>query len=90
MNMQILPTLSDFTLYEIFFETGTQLGGTLVALRRKARQEHDEISAQRWSNEQEQMMKERLNTKNHDRNRQIQLIKQWVARRDELEQSLHG
>ena len=46
-----LESLSDFTLYETFYEQGTMLGGTLVALERDALSRKDTGKFHRYRKE---------------------------------------
>lgn len=79
-----LEQLSDFALYETFYETGTMLGGTLVALEDKADREKSESSLQHWRKERIQLQHERDDMRQSDRNGQIALIRKWTDRRNRL------
>ncbi|MBT1164651.1 hypothetical protein [Bifidobacterium felsineum] len=81
---EFLESLSDFTLYETFYETGTQLGGTLVAVERLADAKGDTTLFRRIRAERFAMGDDRDDTGRSDRERQIQLIEQWNDRREEL------
>ncbi|MBT1162827.1 hypothetical protein [Bifidobacterium sp. SO1] len=80
-----LETLSDFALYETFYETGTIYGGTLVALEDKAEEEHDTDRFHTWRGEEIRLQHDRNNVAAHDRDSQIRFIEQWNDRREELE-----
>ncbi|SPT53687.1 Uncharacterised protein [Actinomyces bovis] len=54
-------------LYDIFFETGTRLGGEFVALGYAAESAGDEEQAQFWRDEDMRMMRERSAVDSSDR-----------------------
>lgn len=83
---KFLESLSDFTLYETFYEAGTMLGGTLVALERKASERQDGAMFRRFRKERFDMGDDRDDTKKVDRERQVRLIEQWNERRESLDQ----
>lgn len=75
---------SDTVLYDVFFETGTQLGGALVALENQADLAGDEAEVERWGAERRKMRAERRAISGRDRAAQIEAIRSWSARRQEL------
>lgn len=83
-----LESLSDFTLYETFYEQGTMLGGTLVALERDALSRKDTGKFHRYRKERFAMGDDRDRTEKADRIQQIRLIEQWEGRRERLEHEL--
>ncbi len=83
---EFLESLSDFTLYETFYEAGTMLGGgTLVVLERKASEQQDSGMFRRFRRERFDMGDDRNDTRKNDRERQIRLIERWNDRRETLE-----
>ena len=85
---EFLESLSDFTLYETFYEAGTMLGGTLVALEDRAEEGNDSAGFRKWRTENLRLQRDRSEAPSHDRERQIRLIEQWTDRREELESLL--
>jgi hypothetical protein len=79
-----LEGLSGPVLYDVFFEAGTMLGGTLVALERKARAAGDMEAAGRWRSEHLVLNRQRLAVEPHDRATQIRMKNKWDARDSEL------
>lgn len=86
--LPVLESMSDFALYETFYETGTMLGGTLVALEDKADSDHDSEAFQRWRQERLRLQHDRNATESRDRDGQIRMIRIWATRRNELEKLL--
>lgn len=83
---EFLESLSDFTLYETFYEAGTMLGGgTLVVLERKASEQQDSGMFRRFRRERFSMGDDRDETGRNDRERQIRLIERWTGRRKSLD-----
>ena len=81
----LLEQADDTVLYDIFFEMGTMLGGSLVALERKAKAEGNPELAERWREEQYALDDERVSVKTSDRAGQIRTLRKWRDRRNELE-----
>ena len=79
-----LESLSGPVLYDVFFESGTMLGGTLVALERKARAAGDMDTADRWRSEHLALNRQRLAVGSRDRAAQIGMKNKWDARDSEL------
>jgi hypothetical protein len=79
-----LESLSGPVLYDVFFESGTMLGGTLVALERKARAAGDMETADRWRSEHLALNRQRLAVGSRDRAAQIGMKNKWDARDSEL------
>ncbi len=71
-------------LYDVFFETGTLLGGQLNALQDTAEQAQDDDQAQAWKAERLRMRDEREAVGVDDRDAQIVAIQRWRARYEEL------
>ncbi|PLS30882.1 hypothetical protein Uis1B_1171 [Bifidobacterium margollesii] len=88
VDESIYEHMDDFTLYEVFHETGNVLAGSLVAAERQARQRGDRKEAQRYFREQAQMWRDREETDNRNRSRQIELILSWNSRRTAVEATL--
>lgn len=80
--------MDDFTLYEVFHETGNALAGSLVAAERQARERGDHKEVQRYFREQALMWRDRRKTDNRNRDRQIELILAWSSRRTAVEATL--
>lgn len=74
-----LDVLSDFTLYEVLFESGTMLGASLVALRDRS-PDPQPVDGERVTLERTRSMVDPS-----DRAAQIRLIREWNRRRDEVE-----
>ena len=81
----LLEQADGTVLYDIFFEMGTMLGGSLVALERKAKAQGDTKQAERWQEEHFALDDERASIKTSDRAGQIRTLRKWRDRRDELE-----
>ena len=82
---EFLESLSDFTLYETFYEAGTMLGGALVELERKASERQNSEMFRRFRRERFSMGDDRDETGRNDRERQIRLIERWTGRRKSLD-----
>lgn len=81
---KVLESLSDFALFEIFYETGTQLGGRLYALQRRAREAGDDEDEARWRELRLGLARERGRVDPHDRGRMVDLAVEWGAERERL------
>lgn len=86
--MASLEEYSDFALYEIFYEAGTELGGTLTALEIAMQKNKNQKRYESLLQEHLQINRDRFQVNNKDRNTQIRFIKRWTARREELEKEL--
>lgn len=64
-------------LYDIFYETGTRLGGTYVALMRQAKSQGDFTQAHEWQQKHINLDNERLKIDPDDQAGQIQQIQAW-------------
>lgn len=77
MSVVAYDNIDPTVLYDIFYETGTRLGGAYVALMRKARSRGDLKQAQEWQRKHIDLNKERRSVNPHDREQQIQQIHTW-------------
>lgn len=66
------------TLYDVFYEAGTMLGGTMVALEREYRANGDMALAEKIFEEDIAMMHERTSVDPDDRDRQIECKIAWT------------
>ena len=80
-----LEDLDDTVLFDVFYESGTMLGGWLVALKDKAREQGDSNALKRWGNEHDRLLEERNRVDAFDRDTQIACKLKWDARRKELD-----
>ena len=80
-----LEDLDDTVLFDIFYESGTMLGGWLVALKDKAREQGDSSAMKRWDDEHGRLIEERNQVDAFDRATQIACKLKWDARRKELD-----
>lgn len=72
-------------LYDIFYETGTRLGGTYVALMRQARSQGEPQQAQQWQQKHIALNRKRLSINPNNREQQIQQIHTWDREIQRLE-----
>ncbi|PWG62670.1 hypothetical protein [Bifidobacterium callitrichidarum] len=86
--MTQLENYDDFTLYEVFYETGTELGGVYSALEDKY--ENNPVKFHEIQQQHIQLNKDREHVLKSDRESQIRLIKEWDTRRAALEAELNG
>lgn len=84
-----LEEYSDTVLADVFYESGTILGGRLVALERKAKAVGDLELAARWNAEWLEVAAERRAIKFGDRAGQIACKRKWDARYKELRTVLY-
>lgn len=70
---------SDTVLYDVFYETGTQLGAHLIRLERAARAASDPEQASRWRDRRLSRADERDNVGGADRDAQISTLIRWRA-----------
>lgn len=73
-----LYDMDDATLYDVFYEAGTILGGTMVALEREYRANGDTTLAEKIFEEDIAMMCERASVDSDDRDRQIECKIAWT------------
>lgn len=86
------PTLndvSDTVLYDIFYESGTQAGGYMVALENMAHMQGDDRSARLWAERRRAMRRERDSVRPFDRNAQIAFKVKWDRIGKEMSHALH-
>ncbi|NEG96330.1 hypothetical protein GFD17_06110 [Bifidobacterium sp. SMB2] len=77
----MMENLDDSTLYDVFFESGTMLGGYLQSLMDSAEASNDDDAYRRWFAESLELNRHRMNTKHSDREEQIRLKREWDDRR---------
>lgn len=82
--MASLDQYDDFTLYEVFYETGTELGGAFTALENIMQNKHDTERFDTLEQEHIQTNIDRLHVDKADRQAQIRFIRKWNERRKEL------
>ncbi|MBT1171205.1 hypothetical protein [Bifidobacterium sp. SO4] len=82
-----LENLEDSVLYDLFYEVGSILGGSLLAKEREARQEGDLERYRKFHEERMAMRRERMSVKSNDRALQIECKRKWDARVKELRES---
>ena len=73
-----LYDMDDATLYDVFYEAGTILGGTMVVLEREYRANGDTALAEKIFEEDIAMMHERASVDSDDRDRQIECKIAWT------------
>ncbi|MBT1160913.1 hypothetical protein [Bifidobacterium sp. SO1] len=83
-----LADVSDTVLYDIFYESGTQAGGYMVALENGARRHGDDRSAQLWAERRRVMMDERDEVRPFDRGAQIAFKIKWDRMGREMSRTL--
>lgn len=76
--------LDDAVLYDVFYESGTILGGLMVEKDREAQARGDEDEAEYWRNEILRLDAERRAVPWDDREAQIAAKRRWDARAKEL------
>lgn len=84
-----LDDVSDTVLYDIFYESGTQAGGYMVALENMARRHGDDRSARLWAERRRAMMDERDEIRSFDRSAQIAFKTKWDRMGKEMSHALH-
>lgn len=84
-----LDSVSDTVLYDIFYESGTQAGGYMVALENMARRHGDDRSARLWAERRRAMMDERDEVRPFDRGAQIAFKIKWDRMGKEMSHALH-
>lgn len=72
------------TLYDVFYEAGTMLGGTMVALEREYRANGDMALAEKIFEEDISMIRERASVDPDDRDRQIECKIAWTMKQRRL------
>lgn len=80
-----LSGVSDFALYEVFFDSGNMLIGLLDHLWTMAEENHDEVLCRRYTEEIRRIHDDRLKVRSSDRANQIEYTVKWTRRRNELE-----
>lgn len=83
-----LNSYDAFTLYEVFFETGTEAGGTLFAAAENQRQRGNLDEYRQLKSEHMQLCKDRYLTNPTDRNQQIHYAASWSKRINALHDSI--
>ncbi|WP_052336973.1 hypothetical protein [Nocardioides alkalitolerans] len=68
---------SDVVLYDVMHETGTQLGGTLVALYDQAVEAGDAAGTRYWLRRDLALQRERAAIDSNDRGAQVEAIPSW-------------
>ncbi len=76
---------SDTVLYDVFFEAGTMLGGSLVEAERRARAAGDEEAAAAHRQASYAMVRARRGVEATDRAGQVAAIEEWGRQRAVLE-----
>ena len=76
--------MDDATLYDMFYEAGTILGGTMVALEREYRANGDTVLAEKIYEEDIAMIRERASVSPDDRDRQIECKIAWTMENQRL------
>lgn len=84
VNNFTLRDLDPATLYDIFYENGTRLGGMFVALARQAEQNHDEPLRNHYVALHRQLFEERASVGAYDTERQIECIHRWSQQVNDL------
>ena len=72
------------TLYDVFYEAGTILGGTMVALEREYRANGDTTLAEKIFEEDISVIRERASVDPDDRDRQIECKIAWTREKRRL------
>ena len=81
-----LEDLDDTVLFDVFYESGTMLGGWLLEAEHQALERGDDALAQSLREESFQMNRDRRGVRAEDRASQIAFKRQWDQRRHELDQ----
>lgn len=68
---------SDVVLYDVMYETGTQLGGTLAALYDQAAEAGDAAGTRHWLRRDLALQREREAIDSNDRGAQVEAITTW-------------
>ena len=88
-DVEGLDDVSDTVLYDIFYESGTQAGGYMVALENLARRNGDIKSAELWRTTNLCMRRERDAIEADDRRSQIDFKNKWDRVAKEMSQALY-
>lgn len=83
-----LEELEDSVLYDLFYESGTILGGYLFKMEQQAEKNGDDARYQKLLKEEWQMMDDRDNIASDDRAGQIACKRRWDQRTQELRKEL--
>lgn len=78
----------DFTLYEVFHEAGTELGGALTELEDIMLDRHDRKSFETLQKEHNRINSDRMHVAKTDRESQIRYIRKWTARRNAVRREI--
>lgn len=84
MAQSIYDEIDDFTLDEIFYETGTMLGGALTAKQDQYTAIGEPTIAKAYRDEEFRMIRDRRAGQQQDRSHKIKLINAWNTRRKAL------
>ena len=85
-----LDQYDDFTLYEVFYEAGTELGGALTALEDIMLNRHDQKSFEALQKEHNQINRDRMHVSKADRESQIRYIREWTDRRNAVRKEINA
>lgn len=83
-----LDDIQPQALFDIFYESGTQLRMTLHDARRQMKSQGNDDRANAYRNEENALRKLRQSIKTSDKDSQMKLIKRWDSRREEIEKEL--
>ena len=81
-----LEDLDDTVLFDVFYESGTMLGGWLLEAEHEASERGDLRLAQSLRDESFRMDRDRRSVRAQDRASQISFKRRWDKRRLELDQ----
>ncbi len=82
------PLLDGAALYDVFYEAGTRLGGTYVALANKAEAAGDTETEKKWMDAHIALDREREEVDPFDRAQQIETMDRWNALTRRLDKEL--
>lgn len=83
-----LEDLEDTVLYDVFYESGTMLGGSLLRREREARMNGNDMLARQLRHERYALNQERETIAADDRSGQIAAKTKWDMRREELHDAM--
>lgn len=83
-----LEEYDDFTLYEVFYEAGTELGGAYTELEDIMLDRNDHKSFEKLQKEHNKINADRMHVAKADRESQILYIKKWTARRNTIRKEI--
>lgn len=84
MTRTVYDDMDDFTLDEVFYETGTMLGGALTAKQDQYEAIGQSSIANEYRDEEFRMIRDRRAGQKESRSHKINLIAAWNARRNAL------